>query len=162
LSRGASGLETPLLTVRAAVFLAVADKSTSEDLPMRTLIILFLATLSVGCSSRSALDRHLDAAYQHYQAGDCDNVMLELSQAERRSRPHDNVQPEISLLRGQCLERQGLFVDAAQTYRFIQTRYPASEYAFRGHARLETLRQLGHYQPEERVVTHAVTLKRSR
>ncbi len=124
---------------------------------MRTLIILFLATLSVGCSSRSALDRHLDAAYQHYQAGDCDNVMLELSQAERRSRPHDNVQPEISLLRGQCLERQGLFVDAAQTYRFIQTRYPASEYAFRGHARLETLRQLGHYQPAERVVTHAVT-----
>ncbi|MFG3454310.1 MULTISPECIES: tol-pal system YbgF family protein [Pseudomonadaceae] len=122
---------------------------------MRTLVILFLATLSVGCSSRNALDRHLDAAYQHYQADDCDGVMLELSQAERRSRPRDNVQPEISLLRGQCLERQGLFVDAAQTYRFILARYPASEYAFRGRARLETLSQLGHYQPEERVVTHA-------
>lgn len=121
---------------------------------MRTLIILCLATLSVGCSSRSALDRHLDAAYQHYQVGDCDRVMLELSQAERRNRPRADLQPEISLLRGQCLERQGLFVDAAQTYRFIQTRYPASEYAFRGRARLETLRQLGHYQPEE-VVTHA-------
>ena len=121
---------------------------------MRTLIILCLATLSVGCSSRSALDRHLDAAYQHYQVGDCDRVMLELSQAERRNRPRADLQPEISLLRGQCLERQGLFVDAAQTYRFIQIRYPASEYAFRGRARLETLRQLGHYQPEE-VVTHA-------
>ena len=113
---------------------------------MRTLVILLLATLSVGCSSRNALDRHLDSAYQHYQEGDCERVMLALSQAERASRPRDNVQPEISLLRGQCLERQGLFVDAAQTYRFIQTRYPASE----------TLRQLGHYQPEERVVTHAV------
>ena len=123
---------------------------------MRTLVILLLATLSVGCSSRNALDRHLDSAYQHYQEGDCERVMLALSQAERASRPRDNVQPEISLLRGQCLERQGLFVDAAQTYRFIRTRYPASEYAFRGGARLETLRQLGHYQPEERVVTHAV------
>ena len=60
------------------------------------------------------------------------------------------------MLRGQCLERLGLFVDAVETYRFIQTRYPATEYAFRGRARLETLRQLGHYQPEERVVTHAV------
>jgi hypothetical protein len=123
---------------------------------MRTLFILFLATLSVGCSSRNALDRHLDDAYKNYESGDCDKVMLELSQAERARRPRDNVQPEISLLRGQCLERQGLFVDAAQTYHFIQARYPASEYAFRGRARLETLRQLGHYQPEERVVTHAV------
>ncbi len=123
---------------------------------MRTLFIVLLATLSVGCSSRNALDRHLDKAYQHYQLDDCDQVMLELSQAERRSRPRDNLQPEISSLRGQCLERQGLFVDAAQTYLFIQARYPASEYAFRSRARLETLRQLGHYQPEEPVVTHPV------
>lgn len=123
---------------------------------MRTLIVIFLVSLSVGCSSRNALDRYLDAAYKHYEAGDCDKVMLELSQAERRSRPRDNLQPEISLLRGQCLERQGLFVDAIETYRFIQARYPASEYAFRSRARLETLRQLGHYQPEERVSTHAV------
>lgn len=123
---------------------------------MRTLFIIVLVTLSVGCSSRNALHRHLDTAYKQYELGDCGQVMLELSQAERRSRPRDNLQPEISLLRGQCLERQGLFVDAAQTYQFIQSRYPASEYAFRSRARLETLRQLGHYQPEERVVTHAV------
>lgn len=122
---------------------------------MRTLYIIVLVTLSVGCSSRSALDHHLDTAYKQYEQGDCDKVMLELSQAERRTRPRDNLQPEISMLRGQCLERQGLFVDAAETYRFIQSRYPTSEYAFRGRARLETLRQLGHYQPEERVVTHA-------
>jgi len=133
----------------------VVDKPESEDLPMRTLVILFLVTLSVGCSSRSALDRHLDNAYRHYAQGDCAKVMLELSQAERRSHPRDNLQPEISLLRGQCLERQALFVDAVETYRFIQSRYPASEYAFRGRARLETLRQLGHYQPAEQAVAHA-------
>jgi len=49
------------------------------------------------------------------------------------------------MLRGQCLERQKLFVDAAQTYQFIITQYPYSEYAFRARARLETLQQLGHY-----------------
>ena len=47
------------------------------------------------------------------------------------------------LLRGQCLERQSLFVDAAQTYQFIIARYPTSEYAYRAKARLETLQQLG-------------------
>ncbi|PKL96693.1 MAG: hypothetical protein CVV19_18070 [Gammaproteobacteria bacterium HGW-Gammaproteobacteria-9] len=89
---------------------------------MRTLIIIFLSLLTVGCSSRHASDRHLDAAYQHYEADNCDRVMQSLSQAERRSKPRSQVQPEISLLRGQCLERQGLFV--------------------------ETLRQLGHYHVE--------------
>jgi hypothetical protein len=54
------------------------------------------------------------------------------------------MQPEISLLRGQCLERQALFVDAMQTYQFIVTNYPASEYAYRARARADTLRQLGH------------------
>ena len=67
---------------------------------MRTLFIIFLATLSVGCSSRNALDRHLDMAYKQYELGDCGQVMLELSQAERRSRPRDNLQPEMSLLCG--------------------------------------------------------------
>jgi hypothetical protein len=121
---------------------------------MRTLIILFLATLSVGCSSRHALDRHLDAAYRQYEAGNCQRVMLELSQAERLSRQRHSLQPEISLLRGQCLEREALFVDAAQTYRFIIERYPVSEYAYRSRARLETLRQLGHYRPNEAAISH--------
>ena len=49
------------------------------------------------------------------------------------------------MLRGQCLERQKLFVDAAQTYQFIIAQYPTSEYAFRARARLETLESLGHY-----------------
>ncbi|TLX58403.1 hypothetical protein DN824_10020 [Stutzerimonas nosocomialis] len=120
---------------------------------MRTFILITLAVLATGCSTRSSLDRHLDEAYQYYERGDCDKTMLSLSQAERRSRARSYVQPEISLLRGQCLERQGLFVDAAQTYQFIISRYPASEYAFRSRARLETLRQLGHYQPSETAKT---------
>ncbi|HWV10781.1 MULTISPECIES: tetratricopeptide repeat protein [unclassified Pseudomonas] len=110
---------------------------------MRTLLILTLALSAVGCT-RMSLDHHLNNAYRAYEEGECDKVMLELSQAERKSRSRNYLQPEISLLRGQCLERQSLFVDAAQTYQFIIGRYPASEYAYRARARLDTLRQLGH------------------
>jgi hypothetical protein len=84
--------------------------------------------------------------------------MLELSQAERKSRSRSYLQPEISLLRGLCLERQNLYVDAAQTYQFIINRYPASEYGFRARARLETLRQLGHYNPAGPVNSSATAL----
>lgn len=89
------------------------------------------------------MNRHMDNAYDAYSDGDCERVMLELSQAERKSRARPWVQPEISLLRGQCLERQKLYVDAVETYRFIETKYPASEYAYRARARLDTLAQLG-------------------
>ncbi|MBA1226958.1 tetratricopeptide repeat protein [Stutzerimonas stutzeri] len=119
---------------------------------MRTLIIVFLTLFTVGCSARHASDRHLDEAYRHYEADNCERVMQSLSQAERRSKPRSQAQPEISLLRGQCLERQGLFVDAVETYRFIIERFPASEYAYRARARLETLRQLGHYHSEAQPV----------
>lgn len=110
---------------------------------MRTLLILTLALSAAGCT-RWSLDHHLNNAYRAYENGECEEVMLELSQAERKSRSRSYLQPEISLLRGQCLERQNLFVDAAQTYQFIISRYPASEYAYRARARLDTLRQLGH------------------
>ncbi|MNG99749.1 hypothetical protein D3C79_589280 [compost metagenome] len=63
----------------------------------------------------------------------------------------------MSLLRGQCLERQKLFVDAAQTYQFILQRYPQSEYAFRARARLQTLEQLGHYRTGEAAIARPVT-----
>jgi outer membrane protein assembly factor BamD (BamD/ComL family) len=115
---------------------------------MRTLLILTLALSAAGCT-RWSLDHHLNNAYRAYEQGECDEVMLELSQAERKSRSRSYLQPEISLLRGQCLERQSLFVDAAQTYQFIISRYPSSEYGFRAKARLETLRQLGHYGQAE-------------
>lgn len=114
---------------------------------MRILLIVGLALGAVGCNSMS-MDYHLDEAYKQYNAGDCDKAMLELSQAERKSRSRSYVQPEISLLRGQCLERENLFVDAAQTYQFIIARYPSSEYAYRARARLDTLQQLGHKSNE--------------
>jgi outer membrane protein assembly factor BamD (BamD/ComL family) len=119
-----------------------------EELTMRTLILLCTLAMLAGCT-RASLDRHMDEAYRHYNEGDCDQALLDLSRAERNSRSRSYIQPEISLLRGQCLERQNLFVDAAQTYEFIVSRYPGSEYAYRARARLETLRQLGHHQSGE-------------
>lgn len=110
---------------------------------MRIVIIAALAVSVVGCT-RWSMDHHLNNAYRAYDAGDCERVTLELSQVDRESRSRRYVQPEVSMLRGQCLERQKLFVDAAQTYQFIIGQYPRSEYAFRARARLDTLQQLGH------------------
>jgi len=110
---------------------------------MRHLPVFVCVLLLAGCT-RIPLDLRLDNAYQAYHQGDCDKAMLELSRAERLSRSRSYLQPEISLLRGHCLERQNLFVDASQTYRFIIQRYPASEYAYRAQARLDTLAALGH------------------
>ena len=124
---------------------------------MRTLIILAVALIATGCT-RVSLDHHLNNAYRAYDEGDCARVVLELSQAERKSRSRNYLQPEISLLRGQCLERENLFVDAAQTYQFIISRYPASEYAYRARARLETLEQLGHYTPTSSAKAPPATL----
>lgn len=115
---------------------------------MRILILFCSLALIAGCS-RIALDHNLNQAYQHYNAGDCAQTLLSLSKAERNSRSRSYVQPEIALLRGQCLERQALFVDAVQVYLYITERHPHSEYAYRARARLETLRQLGHYQSAE-------------
>ncbi|GIZ11045.1 tol-pal system YbgF family protein [Pseudomonas sp. NCCP-436] len=113
---------------------------------MRMLIALTVALVATGCT-RWSLDHHLNNAYRAYHEGDCARVALELSQAERKSRSRSYLQPEISLLRGQCLERESLFVDAAQTYQYIVAHYPTSEYAYRARARLQTLELLGHYRP---------------
>jgi hypothetical protein len=116
---------------------------SSEERLMRTLFIVLLVFGLSGCS-RVALDHHLNSAYEAYDRGECEAAILSLSKAERSSRARRYIQPEISVLRGQCLERQALFVDAMQTYQFIVTNYPASEYAYRARARMDTLRQLGH------------------
>ncbi|WP_327438763.1 tetratricopeptide repeat protein [Pseudomonas donghuensis] len=123
---------------------------------MRALIVLALATSVVGCT-RWSMDHHLNNAYRAYDRGNCEQAMLELSQVERTSRARPFIQPEVSLLRGQCLERQKLFVDAAQTYQFILQRYPQSEYAFRARARLQTLEQLGHYRTGEAAIARPAT-----
>ena len=111
---------------------------------MRILLIAALAVSVCGCT-RWSMDHHLNNAYRAYDVGDCQRVTLELSQVDRESRTRRYVQPEVSMLRGQCLERQKLFVDAVQTYQFIIASYPNSEYAYRARARLETLQSLGHY-----------------
>ena len=108
------------------------------------LLLLVVALLSLYGCTRTTADYHLDKAYKAYAKGECGRVMLELSQTERNIRSRPYLQPEISVLRGQCLERQSLYVDAAQTYRFVLQNYPRSEYAFRAQARLDTLEQLGH------------------
>jgi TolA-binding protein len=91
------------------------------------------------------MNHHLNLAYSAYDRGNCEQVMLELSKVERSSRARPYVWPEVSMMRGQCLERQMLFVDAAQTYQYIIATYPQSEYAYRARARLETLQSTGHY-----------------
>lgn len=108
------------------------------------LSLLVVALWSLYGCTRTTADYHLDNAYKAYAKGECGRVMLELSQTERNIRSRPYLQPEISLLRGQCLEREKLYVDAAQTYRFVLQNYPRSEYAFRAQARLDTLEQLGH------------------
>ncbi|AVU75469.1 Putative lipoprotein [Pseudomonas sp. E141] len=111
---------------------------------MRFVLFVALALSITGCT-RWSMNHHMNLAYKAYERGNCEQVMLELSKVDRASRARRYMQPEVSMMRGQCLERQKLFVDAAQTYQFIMTQYPNSEYAFRARARLETLQSLGHY-----------------
>ncbi|MBC3412208.1 MULTISPECIES: tetratricopeptide repeat protein [Pseudomonas] len=122
---------------------------------MRTLIVLTMAASVVGCT-RWSMDHHLNNAYRAYDRGDCSRVMLELSQVDRTSRSRPFIHPEVSLLRGQCLERQKLYVDAAQTYQFMLQQYPRNEYSYRAQARLQTLEKLGHLRGNEAAVANPV------
>ncbi|KII31288.1 MULTISPECIES: tetratricopeptide repeat protein [Pseudomonas] len=111
---------------------------------MRFVLIAALFLSVTGCT-RWSMNHHLNNAYKAYDRGNCEQVSLELSKVERESRARPYVWPEVSMMRGLCLERQKMFVDAAQTYQFILAAYPQSEYAYRARARLETLQSLGHY-----------------
>jgi outer membrane protein assembly factor BamD (BamD/ComL family) len=122
---------------------------------MRFLLICSAVLVLAGCT-RAALHGQLDEAYLAYEQGDCGKAMLELSRAERNAHARTYLQPEISLLRGQCLERESLYLDAAETYRYIVGRFPASEYAFRARARLQTLDQLGLVRDSAAPKTYAV------
>lgn len=124
---------------------------------MRVLIVLALAASVVGCT-RWSMDHHLNNAYRSYDRGNCERVMLELSQVERTSRARPYIQPQVSMLRGLCLERQKYYLDAAQTYQFIISQYPDSEYAFRSRARLQTLEQLGHQRTGQAAVARPAPL----
>lgn len=112
-------------------------------------LLLLLASLA-GCASQNH-DTDINNAYRAYARDSCAQVYLHLSSAERRSRYRaQQRQPEVSLLRGLCLERQGLYLDAAETYLYLREHYPQSEYSYRAAARLETLSLLGHYRPAKR------------
>jgi outer membrane protein assembly factor BamD (BamD/ComL family) len=124
---------------------------------MRFILIAALALSVTGCT-RWSMNHHLNNAYSAYDRGNCEQVMKELSKVERESRARSYVWPEVSMMRGQCLERQKLFVDAAQTYQFIIAAYPQSEYAYRARARLETLQSLGHYPLRSAAAVRATPL----
>lgn len=124
---------------------------------MRIVMILVALTALGGCT-RWAMNSHLDNANRAYALGDCDAVLYNLSKVDRESRSRRYVQPEVSMLRGQCLERQKFYVDAVQTYQYIVQTFPNNEYAFRAKARLDTLRQLGY----DNLATPAVTQPVSR
>ncbi|WP_109511343.1 tetratricopeptide repeat protein [Pseudomonas ovata] len=119
---------------------------------MRIVMLVVLLAAASGCT-RWAMNSNLDDAYVAYERGDCERVMLLLSRVDRQSRSRRYVQPEVTMLRGQCLERQKLFVDAAQTYMFLVNQFPGHEYAYRARARLDTLAQLGHYPPRPPATT---------
>ncbi len=72
---------------------------------MRFVLIAVLALSVVGCT-RWSMNHHLNNAYSAYERGNCEQVMLELSKVERASRARPYVWPEVSMMRGQCLERQ--------------------------------------------------------
>lgn len=99
---------------------------------------LLMALLLAGCTSLQ-IDNVMDEAYSHYDNDNCEAAMHSLSEADRLIRKRRYLQSEISMMRGLCLERQGYFMDAIETYRFILSRYPQSEYGFRARARIRLL-----------------------
>lgn len=100
---------------------------------------LLIALLLCGCTTSRRIDNTMEAAYNNYDDDNCEAVMQNLSEADRLIRKRRYLQSEISLMRGLCLERQGYFMDALETYRFILSRYPQSEYGFRARARIRLL-----------------------
>jgi TolA-binding protein len=124
---------------------------------MRIVMILIVVAALGGCT-RWSMNSHLNNANRAYAQGDCDTVMYNLSKVDRESRSRRYVQPEVSMLRGQCLERQKFYLDAMQTYQFIITHYPNSEYAYRAQARMDTLQQLGHDRGAQPAVTKPASL----
>jgi outer membrane protein assembly factor BamD (BamD/ComL family) len=124
---------------------------------MRIVMIVIVMAALGGCT-RWSMNSHLNNANRAYAKGDCDAVMYNLSKVDRESRSRRYVQPEVSMLRGQCLERQKFYLDAMQTYQFIITQYPASEYAYRAQARIDTLQRLGHDRNAQPAVTKPASL----
>ena len=108
---------------------------------MRIVLVLLLVASVAGCT-RWSMNHLLNNAYRDYDRGNCEAVMLELSEVDRDSRSRPYIWPQTAMLRGLCLERTKFYLDAAQTYQYIINEFPKSEYAYRAKARIETLRIL--------------------
>ena len=108
---------------------------------MRIVLVLLLVASAAGCT-RWSMNDHWNNAYRAYDRGNCEAVMLELSEVDRDSRSRPYIWPQTAMLRGLCLERTKFYLDAAQTYQYIINEFPKSEYAYRAKARIETLRIL--------------------
>ena len=108
---------------------------------MRIMLVLLLVASATGCT-RWSMNHHLNNAYRAYDWGNCETVMLELSEVDRDSRSRPYIWPQTAMLRGLCLERTKFYLDASQTYQYIINEFPKSEYAYRAKARIETLRIL--------------------
>ncbi len=108
---------------------------------MRFLLVLLIAGSMVGCT-RWSMNHHLNSAYRAYDQGNCEAVMLELSEVDRESRNRPYIWPQTAMMRGLCLERTKFYLDAGQTYQWIINEFPKSEWAYRAKARIETLRIL--------------------
>ena len=115
---------------------------------MRIVLVLLLVASVAGCT-RWSMNHHLNNAYRAYDRGNCEAVMLELSEVDRDSRSRPYIWPQTAMLRGLCLERTKFYLDAAQTYQYIINEFPKSEYAYRAKARLSTLEQLGRLREVE-------------
>jgi hypothetical protein len=122
------------------------------------IVMILVALAALGGCTRWAMNSHLDNANRAYAQGDCDAVMYNLSKVDRESRARRYVQPEVSMLRGQCLERQKMYIDAVRTYQFLIAQFPLTEYAYRAQARLDTLHQLGYDNLARPAVTHPAPL----
>ena len=108
---------------------------------MRIVLVLLLVASAAGCT-RWSMNHHLNNAYRAYDRGNCEAVMLELSEVDRDSRSRPYIWPQTAMHRWLSLERTNFYLDAAQTYQYIINEFPKSEYAYRAKARIETLRIL--------------------
>jgi hypothetical protein len=116
------------------------------EYPMRFVPIaaLALSVLAVTGCTRWSMNHHLNNAYSAYDRGNCEQVMLELSKVERASRARPYVWPEVSMMRGQCLERQKCTSMRRRPTSSSSPRTPTANTPS-APARLETLQSLGHY-----------------
>lgn len=104
------------------------------------LVILFAALVLVfqSCGGM-AQDGAMMRAYKSFEKGECDKVLIRLSEAERLTAPTPELKAEILFLRARCLEIQQETSDAKGLYKYIISTFPQSQSAFKAKERLKML-----------------------